>query len=113
MVEQTAMADPTERTLTFGDMYVLATGGVEVFVYDMADEPDPPPYFINVAGRRFAYTGDTYLQDGHGAVLPEWVRQEEEAGRLVMFVLRHERLLAYLHDPAAPAAEDDEAAAEE
>ena len=111
MAESATADDPTVRTLSFDDMYVLHTGGVDVFVYDMHEDPLPPPYYIDVGDRRFAFTGLTYLEKGHGAVLPTWVSEEEAAGRLAMFVLRNERLLAYLHDLAAT--EDDEGAAEE
>ena len=99
------MTDPTAVTLTFDDLGVLTTGGVEVFLYDANEDPNPPAYYITVAGKRFAFTGATYLEKGHGAVLPRWVREEEAAGRLVMVVRRTERLLAYVYDPAAT--EDD------
>ncbi|MSQ29584.1 MAG: hypothetical protein EXR68_03740 [Dehalococcoidia bacterium] len=100
-------ADPTAITLTFDDLFVLSTGGVDVFVYDMADSPAPPPYYITVDGRRFALSGLTFLEKGHGAVLPRWAREEEAAGRLVMFVRRSERLMGYVYDPAA-SDDDDE-----
>ena len=106
MVEMTA-ADPTDITLTFPRLDVLSTGGVDIFMYDAAESPDPPPYYITVDGRRFAFTGQTFLEKGHGAVLPQWVAEEEAAGHLVMVARRNERLLAYVHDPAA--SEDDEA----
>ena len=48
----------------------------------------------------------TFLEHGHGAVLPRWVTGEEAEGHLVMFVRRNERLLGYVHDPAAPIDED-------
>lgn len=101
-------ADPTAITLAFEDLFVLSTGGVDAFVYDMADSAVPPPYYITVDGRRFALTGATYLESGHGAVLPRWVAEEEAQGHLVMFVRRSERLLGYVFDPAAAAEADAE-----
>lgn len=94
-------ADPTAATLTFEDLGVLTTGGVDVFLYDANEGAHPPAYYITVAGMRFAFTGSTYLEKGHGAVLPRWVRAEEAAARVVLVVRRSERLLAYVHDPAA------------
>lgn len=98
--------DPTSITLTFDDLFVLSTGDVDAFVYDMADATDPPPYYITIDNRRFALSGLTFLEQGHGAVLPRWVREEEAAGHLVVFVRRNERLMGYVFDPAAAA--DDE-----
>ena len=71
----TMAADPTAITLTFDDLFVLSTGDVDAFVYDMADSLVPPPYYITVDGRRFALSGMTFLEQGHGAVLPRWVRE--------------------------------------
>ncbi len=105
MTEQAA-ADPTSITLAFDDLFVLSTGDVDAFVYDMAEATDPPPYYITIDDRRFALTGLTFLEQGHGAVLPRWVREEEAAGHLVMFVRRNERLMGYVFDPAV-AAEDE------
>ena len=106
----TTAADTTAITLTFDDLFVLSTGDIDAFVYDMAEATAPPPYYIEVDGKRFAYTGTTFLEHGHGAVLPRWVREEEAAGHLAMFVRRNERLLGYAYDPAAA---DDEDADEE
>ena len=102
----TMAADPTAITLTFDDLFVLSTGDVDAFVYDMADSLVPPPYYITVDGRRFALSGMTFLEQGHGAVLPRWVREHEAEGRLVMFVRRNERLLGYVFDPTASDDED-------
>ena len=110
MVADTMTADPTATTLTFDDLFVLSTGGVDVFVYDMletAELPQQPPYYVTVDGRRFAFSGMTFLEHGHGAVLPRWVREEEAAGHLTLFVRRNERLMGYVHAPAA-VDEDDE-----
>lgn len=99
-------ADPTSMTVTFDELYVLQSGGVDCFVLNWNEAPALPPYYITVDGRRFAYTGTSYLVKGHGAELPRWVQAEEAAGHLVLFVERDDRLLAYLHDPSA--VEDDE-----
>ncbi len=109
MAEMTAM-DPTRITLSFDDLFVLSTGGVEVFSYDMGTAPTPPPFYITVDGRRFQFTGATFLEKGHGAALPRWVREEEAAGRLAMFVRRNARLLAYVHDPAEAEADEGDGA---
>ncbi len=100
-------ADPTSMTVTFDELYVLQSGGVDCFVLDWNEAPDLPAYYITVDGRRFGFTGMTYLVKGHGAALPSWVQAEEAAGHLVLFVERNGRLMAYLHDPNA--VEDDEA----
>lgn len=104
-------SDPTAIALTFDDLFVLSTDDVDAFVYHMAELAVPPPYYITVDGRRFTLSGVTFLEHGHGAVLPRWVREEEAAGRLVMFVRRHDRLMGYVHDPAAVS--DDEGGDEE
>lgn len=104
---QISTADPTTMSVTFDELYVLESGGVDCFVLDWNEQPELPPYYITVDGRRFGYTGTTYLLKGHGARLPLWVQAEEAAGRLALFVERNGRLMAYLHDPAAT--EDDEA----
>lgn len=100
-------ADPTSMTVTFDELYVLQSGGVDCFVLDWNEAPDLPAYYITVDGRRFGFTGMTYLVKGHGAALPSWVQAEEAAGHLVLFVERNGRLMTYLHDPNA--VEDDEA----
>ena len=102
----TTAADTTAITLTFDDLFVLSTGDIDAFVYDMAEAHVPPPYYIHVDDKRFGYTGTTFLEHGHGAVLPRWVREEEAAGHLVMFVRRNERLLGYTYDPTAADDED-------
>ena len=103
----TMTADPTAITLSFDDLFVLSTGDVDAFVYDMAESPVPPPYYITVDDRRFALSGLTFLEQGHGAVLPRWVRDEEAAGHLVMFVRRNERLMGYVYDPTVVADDAD------
>jgi hypothetical protein len=41
-------------------------------------------------------------------VLPRWVAEQEGEGHLVMVVRRNERLLAYVHDPAAAEGDGDD-----
>jgi hypothetical protein len=81
---------------------------VDAFAINWNERETPPPYHVIVDGKRFAYTGMTYLVRGYGAALPQWVKEEEEAGHLVLFVERADRLLAYVYDPDAED-EDDEA----
>ncbi len=108
---ETMTADPTAITVTFDDLFVLSAGQVDTFVYDMAESVAPPPYYITVDDHRFALVGVTFLESGHGAVLPRWVAEQEAEGRLAMFVRRGERLLGYVFDPSV--VEDDEAASDE
>jgi len=96
----------TSVTLTFQDFYVLAAEDVDAFVVNWNERPTAAPFYVEVDGKRFAYAGLTFLVRGHGAELPRWVKDEEEAGRLVLFVEREERLLAYVYDPAAEAEEE-------
>jgi len=97
--------DPTSVTLTFEDFYVLTTGDVDAFAVNWSEHADPAPYHVTVDGKRFSYTGITFLVKGHGAELPTWVKTEEAAGHLVLFVERESRLMAYVFDPEA---EEDE-----
>lgn len=97
---------PTELAVTFDEMTVLTEEGVDVFVLNLDAEEDVPPFYIDVAGRRFAYTGATFLVKGHSALLPRFLREEEAAGRIVILGERDERYYAYVHDAAAPADED-------
>ncbi len=93
--------------VTFEQMGVLSDeDGDETFILDWNWEAAPPPYYVNVEGRRFAYSGETLLAKGHGAKLARLMREHQGAGRLVIFVERAGRLLVYVHDPAAR--DDDE-----
>lgn len=94
--------------VSFDDMGVLVDEnlGVEAFILDWNLDPAPPPFYLNVADRRFAYSGETLLVKGHGAKFGRIVQEHEAAGRLALFVERAGRLLIYVHDPAAT--EDDE-----
>lgn len=102
----------TSVSLTFEAFYVLTAEDIDAFAVNWNEEPSPPPYYVDVDGKRFAYTGLTFLVRGYGAELPRWVKEEEAAGHLVLFVEREERLLAYSYDPAAEVEEEAEAAAE-
>jgi hypothetical protein len=98
----------TEVAVGFDDMTVLSEGGVDVFLLNMEEFEDVPPYYIDVAGRRFSYTAITFLTKGHSAQLPDYVREQEAAGNLVIIGERGGRYLAYLHDPTVVAEEDAE-----
>jgi hypothetical protein len=98
----------TELTVGFDDLFVLSTGGVDAFVLNWNEAENPPPYYIDVGDRRFAFTADTYLVTGHGADLPEFIQAEEAEGRLTLLVEREGRYLVYSYDPNAPEDEEDE-----
>ena len=104
-------AHETSVELSIEDMYVLSAGDVDAFAVNWNEEPTSPPFYVTVDGRKFAYVGQTYLVRGYGAELPDWVRAEDEAGHLVLFVERDDRLLAYSYDPTAEV-EEEEAPAE-
>lgn len=101
------MAHQTSVELSLEDMYLLTADDVDAFAVNWNDEPSPPPFYVIVDGRKFAFVGQTYLVRGYGAELPDWVKAEDEAGHLVMFVERDDRLLAYSYDPEAEAEEDE------
>ncbi len=98
----------SELAVTFDDMTVLTEGGSDVFVVNLNESDEPPPYYVEVAGRRFSFEGATFLIQGHSAVMPEWVREHEAEGRLVLLGEREDRYLRYVHDPAEEV-EDEEA----
>ncbi|MCA9848651.1 MAG: hypothetical protein KC461_04150 [Dehalococcoidia bacterium] len=106
------MAHETSVELTFDDFYVLTADDVDAFAVDWNEEPAPPPFYVVVDGKKFAYTGQTYLVRGYGAELPDWVKAEDAEGHLVLFVERGTRLLAYSYDPTIEEEEDGEEAAE-
>jgi hypothetical protein len=114
--DEATHAEATALTVTFDDLYVLTSedpeGEVDLFALNWNEQPGLPPYYITVAERRFAFTGATYLVRGHGAGLPRFVRGEEAEGRLVMLVEREDRLLVYVHDPAAEAEDEDKGSEE-
>lgn len=91
----------TELAVTFEQLDVLVEDGYELFVLNLQESEDLPPYYVDVAGRRFAYSSATFPVKGHGATLPPFVRAEEAAGHLVILVVRGDRYMAYVHDPNA------------
>ena len=103
----------TELSVGFEDMTVLTTEGVEVFTLDMNPLEDVPPLYVDVHGRRFAFSGTTFPVHGHGAPLPDFVREHEAAGHLVLFGERGSRYYGYVHDPAAELEEAAEGEAED
>lgn len=105
-----AANDTTHVEVTFQDMYVLSAEDVDAFAMNWTEREDPPPFYVTVDGRRFAYTGMTFLVRGYGADLPKFVREEEAAGHLVLFIERDSRLLSYVFDPEAETDEGEEAA---
>lgn len=107
MTNETAAASAA-LSVGFGELYVLDTEDVEVFVLDLNGREAAPPFYIDVEGRRFAFTAATFLLNGHGASLPDYVRAEEAEGRLALFGERDDRLLIYSHDPNAEVEEDEE-----
>ncbi len=97
----------TELAVGFEDLGVLTEDGIEVFILNMNESPDVPPYYVDVAGRRFAYANQSFLIKGHSATLPAFVREHEAERRLVILVERHNRYMAYVHDPDAPTDDDE------
>ena len=97
----------TEIAVGFDDMTVLSEGGVDVFLLNMDDFEDVPPYYVDVAGRRFSYSSTTFPTKGHSAHLPRFIAEQEAAGNLVVLGERNDRYIAYVHDPNA-VSEDEE-----
>ena len=89
----------TNLAVGFDDLTVLSEGGADVFLLSWTLEDEPPPYYVEVAGRRFGFTQETFLIKGHSATLSRWIREQEEAGRLPLLVEREGRYLKYVHDP--------------
>lgn len=112
MVEQ-ATGSATETEVTFDEMTVLSEDGVDVFVLNWNDPADPPPFYINVAGRRFSYASETFLVAGHSAVMTAQIREHEAEGRTPLLLDRDDRYYLFLHDPAAEAADESGDGAEE
>jgi len=104
----TAVDDASEPMVaTYDDFQLLETGDVDTFLIDFNELPTAPPYFIDVDGRRFALQRDTFLVRGHGATLPDWLREQDAADRLVLLAERGTRYLIYIHDPNAEEEDDD------
>ena len=87
--------------VSFEDMTVLSEGGVDVFVLQWEADGAPPPFYVDVDGRRFHFTSRTFLYDGHGAAMPRYVQEEEAEGRIPLLVQRNDRFYIYSHDPNA------------
>jgi hypothetical protein len=105
---------PTEIAVGFDDMTVLSEDDLELFILNLDEDPELPPFYVDVAGRRFAYSSTTFPVKGHGATMPPFVREQERAGNLVILVERNGRYMAYVHDPnAVYDDEEDEEEAEE
>jgi hypothetical protein len=90
-------------------MTVLSEDDLELFVLNLEDDPDLPPFYVDVAGRRFAYSSATFPVKGHGATMPPFVRDQEAAGNLVLLVERSGRYMAYVYDPNAVYDDEDDA----
>ena len=117
MVEAMADATPTYQfdpetkvmSLRFSDLYIVATGGVDVFALNLNRWEEAPPFYLDVEGRRFVLQPhNTHLVNGHGAQLPQWIEAEESEGRLTVLGEREGRYLVYSHDTLAVDEEDDE-----
>ena len=90
----------TDIVVTFDDMTVLSEDGVDVFLLGWDEYENPPPYFVEVADRRFSFTSQTFLIRGHSAELPRFVREQDAEGRTTLLVERDGRYLIYLYDPS-------------
>jgi hypothetical protein len=102
----------SELAVSFDEMTVLSEGGADVFLVNLNDTEETPPYYIAVNGRRFSFEGLTFLIQGHSAVMPAWVRENEAEGRLVILGERDDRYLRYVYDPQAELEEDEDDAEE-
>lgn len=110
MVGSTPSSAPTEVEVSFDDMTVLSEGGVDLFVLNWNEFVEAPPFYVDVAGRRFVYSAQTMLVAGRGPLLSDFVREQEAEGVTVLLVERDGRFMLYLHDPATEAESEDEAA---
>ncbi len=95
-------------TLGFSDLYIVSTGGRDVFALNLNMWDHTPPFYLDVEGRQFALQAATYLVTGHGARLPEWVESEESEGRLTVLAERDGRYLVYSHDTAVEEEDEEE-----
>jgi hypothetical protein len=95
-------------TVSFQDLHMVSSGGVDVFALNLNDWPEQPPFYLEVDGRQFVLQpSNTYLVTGHGARLPEWIAAEEAEGRLTVLAERGPRYLVYSHNTLTTS-EDDE-----
>ncbi len=113
MTTDHSTTDTTQLKVDFADLYLISTGGVDVFALNWNRMDAPPPYSISVSENEFSYQSHTYLVNGHGAILPQWVEQMETEGRLTMFIERDGRLLAYASEPTTEASDEESAAESE
>lgn len=97
----------SELEVSLDDLTVLSEGDADVFVLNLNGDPETPPYYVTVGGRRFSFSGDTFLIFGHSATMSDWVREQEEQGMLPLLVERDDRYLRYVHDPNAELEEED------
>ena len=97
--------------ITFNDLNILSTGGVDVLVLNLNEWDNDIPFYLDIDERIFALQpSNTYLVSGHGAQLPNWITDEESEDRLTILVERNERYLVYSHDTLAT---DDDDSSEE
>ena len=95
--------------ITFNDLNILSTGGVDVLVLNLNEWNSDIPFYLEIDQRLFALQpSNTHLVSGHGAQLPNWITNEESEGRLTILVERNERYLVYIHDPLAIDEDEDE-----
>ena len=100
--------------ITFNDLNILSTGGVDVLVLNLNEWNSDIPFYLEIDQRLFALQpSNTHLVSGHGAQLPNWITNEELEGRLTILVERNERYLVYIHDTLAIEEDDDETIVEE
>ena len=95
--------------ITFNDLNILSTGGVDVLVLNLNEWDNDVPFYLEIDQRLFALQpSNTHLVSGHGAQLPNWITNEESEGRLTILVERNERYLVYIHDTLAIDEDEDE-----
>ena len=95
--------------ITFNDLNILSTGGVDVLVLNLNEWDNDVPFYLEIDQRFFALQpSNTHLVSGHGAQLPNWITNEESEGRLTILVERNERYLVYIHDTLAVEEDDDD-----
>ena len=95
--------------ITFNDLNILSTGGVDVLVLNLNEWDNDVPFYLEIDQRLFALQpSNTHLVSGHGAQLPNCITNEESEGRLTILVERNERYLVYIHDTLAVEEDDDD-----
>lgn len=102
-------AETKTMALGFSDLYLVSTGGVDVFALNLNTWEGTPPFYLEVEGRQFSLQpSNTYLVTGHGAALPTWLQAEESEGHLTVLAERGGRYLVYSHDTTAVDEDEDE-----